>query len=66
MNHQPYSQSLMVRSGTITLYPGHGHGGYPVNRIVRYGSHNMADAMKQLWLLRNHVACSGLFSYWYQ
>ena len=40
------------------------HGGYPENRNVRYASHNMADAepgKKQLWPLRNHVACSGLF-----
>ena len=44
------------------------HGGYPVNLNVRYGSHNMVDdepGKKQLWLLRKHVACSGLFSHWY-
>ena len=43
---------------------GENHGGYPVNRNVRYGSLNMADAelgKKQIWPLWNHAACSELF-----
>ena len=47
----------------------HSHGGYPVNRHARYGSQSMAEAepgKQQLWPLRNYVACSELFSHWYQ